>query len=45
MQAKTLQEILGHADIGITMNLYAHVMEDTKRRQMAAVEVMRGEWS
>ena len=41
MQAKTLQEILGHADIGITMNLYAHVMEDTKRRQMTAVEVMR----
>ena len=41
MQPKTLQEILGHADIGITMNLYAHVMEDTKRSQMAAVEVMR----
>lgn len=43
MQAKTLQEILGHADIGITMNLYAHVMEDTKRMQMAAVEVIRSE--
>jgi len=42
MQPKTLQEILGHADIGITMNLYAHVMEDTKRIQMTAVEVMRG---
>ena len=40
MQAKTLQEILGHADIGITMNLYAHVMESTKRRQMDAVEVL-----
>ena len=40
MQAKTLQEILGHADIGITMNLYAHVMEDTKRSQMAAVNIM-----
>ena len=40
MQAKTLQEILGHADISITMNLYAHVMEETKRKQMAAVEVM-----
>ena len=43
MQAKTLQEILGHADIGITMNLYAHVMEDTKRSQMAAVDVMPGQ--
>ena len=41
MQAKTLQEILGHADIGITMNLYAHVMEETKRLQMDAVKVMR----
>lgn len=40
MQAKTLQEILGHADIGITMNLYAHVMENAKRRQMDAVEVL-----
>jgi Site-specific recombinase XerD len=41
MQAKTLQEILGHADIGITMNLYAHVMEDTMRMQMDEVKVMR----
>ncbi len=40
MQAKTLQEILGHADIGITMNLYAHVMEETKRSQMESVELM-----
>ena len=39
MQPKTLQEILGHADIGVTMNLYAHVMEDTKRMQMEAVRV------
>lgn len=39
MQAKTLQEILGHADIGITMNLYAHVMEQTKREQMAAITI------
>lgn len=43
MQARTLQEILGHADIGITMNLYAHVMEDTKCKQMAAVKVTRRE--
>lgn len=26
MNPKTLQEILGHADIGITMNVYCHVM-------------------
>ena len=29
MKPKTLQEILGHSDIGMTMNLYAHVMETT----------------
>lgn len=28
---KTLQELLGHADITTTMNIYAHVQEDTKK--------------
>ncbi len=37
MKPKTLQEILGHADIGVTMNLYAHVMEETKVQEMNAV--------
>ena len=37
MNPKTLQEILGHANIGVTMNLYAHVMEDTKQREMQNV--------
>ena len=36
---KTLSEILGHADISITMNLYAHVMEDTKAKEMQLVNV------
>lgn len=40
MNPKTLQEILGHANIGITMNLYAHVMEETKIREMKAVRVV-----
>ena len=34
MKPKTLSEILGHADISITMNLYTHVMEDTKAAEM-----------
>ena len=34
MKPKTLQEILGHANIGVTMNLYAHVMEETKQQEM-----------
>lgn len=39
MKPKTLQEILGHADIGITMNLYCHVMEETKVKEMEMVDV------
>ena len=39
MQPKTLQEILGHTDIAMTMNLYAHVMEETKVSQMQAVNI------
>lgn len=37
MQPKTLQEIMGHSDIAMTMNLYAHVMPETKVEQMQAV--------
>ncbi len=37
MQPKTLQEIMGHSDISMTMNLYAHVMPETKVEQMEAV--------
>lgn len=38
MQPKTLQEILGHAKIDMTMNVYVHVMEDRKNREMSSVE-------
>lgn len=37
MQVKTLQEILGHTDINMTMALYAHAMDETKTEQMNAV--------
>lgn len=39
MNPKTLQDILGHADIGITMNLYCHVMDETKVIEMKRVNV------
>ena len=39
MNPKTLQEILGHSDINMTMNLYAHVMDDTKIEEMARVSM------
>jgi len=37
MKPKTLQKILGHSNIGITMNLYVHITEDEKHREMDLV--------
>ncbi len=37
MKPKTLQKILGHSNIGITMNLYVHVTEDEKHREIDLV--------
>lgn len=37
MQVKTLQEILGHTDISMTLGLYAHAMDETKNEQLKAV--------
>lgn len=37
MQPKTLQDIMGHSDIGMTMNLYAHTMNETKEEQLKVV--------
>ena len=38
MKPKTLQMILGHSSIGITMNLYVHITEDEKKKEMKTVE-------
>lgn len=40
MQVKTLQVILGHTDVSMTLGLYAHVMEDQKIEQLKAVNFM-----
>ena len=37
MKPKTLQKILGHSNIGITMNLYVHITEDEKHREIYLV--------
>lgn len=37
MKPKTLQQILGHSNIGITMNLYVHITEEEKELEMARV--------
>ena len=39
MNPKTLQMILGHSDISITMNLYCHVMEETKAKEMNKIAI------
>ena len=38
MRPKTLQVILGHANVGITMNLYVHVTEDEKFKEVERIE-------
>ena len=37
MRPKTLQTILGHSDINITLNLYCHVKDDVKTEEMNKV--------
>lgn len=37
MKPKTLQKILGHSNIGITMNLYVHITEDEKKKEIDLV--------
>lgn len=39
MNPRTLQEILGHADFGLTMNLYGHVVDDTKKDAMQNLRI------
>lgn len=38
MRPKTLQEILGHSTIEMTMNLYVHVTDEAKYKEMEKVE-------
>lgn len=37
MMPKTLQKIMGHSNIGITMNLYVHITEDEKQKEIDMV--------
>lgn len=41
---KVLQEILGHKDIKVTMNRYAHVTQDTKKAAIAAQDNLYQEY-
>ncbi len=44
MDVKSLSEILGHANIQITLNKYVHPTMDTKRRQLAALDSVYGQF-
>ena len=37
---RTLQELLGHADYSLTMNLYGHVVDDTKQAAMEQIKII-----
>ena len=39
MNPQTLKEILGHASYSMTMDLYAHVMGETKTREMNLIKI------
>ena len=38
MNPKVLQKILGHSSFKVTMDMYVHVMDDTKSSEMKKVE-------
>ncbi len=40
MQPKTLQSILGHSNIGVTMDIYVHCTEDRKAQEMKNIASM-----
>lgn len=40
MQPKTLQVILGHSTINMTMNIYVHVTESQKKNELKCIEKM-----
>jgi integrase len=40
MDIKTLQVLMGHEKFDLTMSLYAHVMEDTKQKEMEKINIV-----
>ena len=40
VDVKTLSEILGHADVSITLNTYVHPSIELKRKQMEKLSVL-----
>ena len=40
MKPKTLQKLLGHSSIKMTMDLYTHVSDETTREEMSLIGAM-----
>jgi len=40
MEPQTLKTILGHSSLAMTMDLYSHVMPDTKKQQMDKIKII-----
>lgn len=45
MNPKTLQKILGHSDLSITMNLYVHATDETIKAEMRKFEKLGERWA
>jgi integrase len=37
-EARVVMEILGHSQIGVTMNVYTHVVQNTQREALATMD-------
>ena len=44
MRPKSLQKILGHSNLAITMNLYCHVESESLKEQMSLLDEMVQKW-
>lgn len=42
MDIKTLQYVMGHFDVGVTLNVYTHASYDRAAEQMAKIIDFRG---
>lgn len=41
MDIKTLQYVMGHSDVGVTLNVYTHASYNRASEQMAKIIVMK----
>ena len=42
MNPKTLQYLMGHADISVTLNVYTHVKFDDAKEELQKLKIVNG---